>query len=382
MTRQDSQWDAHRVVVGLSGGVDSAVAAFLLQEAGYTVHGVALDTWRAGNETVSAPERAAQVAAHLGIALVRRDLQSAFYQRVVSPFLDAYARGATPNPCVFCNPTLKFATLIEEANALGAGWIATGHYARIARTDAGQSRLLRGRAVGKDQSYALYRLDQPVLQRLRLPLGDLESKERVRDIARAQGIPSAETEDSQDLCFAVGTSYQALITDLRSDAVTPGPILTETGEWLGEHRGLPLYTVGQRSGLGVSATERLYVLRLDAVNNALIVGPRRSLAQSSCALQQVTFIAGYPPEPDAGGSGGAVQTGRPRRNQGQVRRFDARARIRYRAALTPATVELTGDDTATVRFGTPQYGVAPGQSLVLYRDDEVLGGGVIVPDVI
>ncbi|MBN1248638.1 MAG: tRNA 2-thiouridine(34) synthase MnmA, partial [Anaerolineae bacterium] len=301
MSHREDKLDPRHVVVGLSGGVDSAVAAFLLLKAGYVVHAVALDTWHATRGTCQADDRADQIAAELGIPLVHRDLKATFYEKVVTPFLDAYTSGQTPNPCVFCNPALKFATLLEEADAVGALWIATGHYARVVRPPASSysqdapSRLFRCRAQAKDQSYALYRLTQPILRRLRLPLGEVASKDEVRDIARQCGLSNAASEESQDLCFAVGTSYQALISQLRPEALEPGPILDEAGRQLGKHKGLPLYTVGQRSGLGIAAPERLYVLRLDPDGNAVVVGPRASLAQKGCMIQQVTFIAGHPP---------------------------------------------------------------------------------------
>jgi len=308
----------HGVVVGLSGGVDSAVAAALLLEQGYEVHAVALEMWRTATRTEALAMPAAEVADHLGIPLVVRDLKDTFYRRIVTPFLDDYTRGLTPNPCVFCNPTLKFATLIEEASRLQASWIATGHYARVVRTEDGVSHLLRGVASAKDQSYALYRLTQDQLQRLLLPLGNLESKAHVREIARHYSLPSAETSDSQDLCFAVGTSYQELIATLRPSALQPGPIYDESGNHLGDHDGLPFYTIGQRSGLGIAAPQRLYVLQLDPGENAITVGPRASLAKETCIIGDVTFVAGRAPG----------------------RTFEALTRIRYRAPLSPASVTL------------------------------------------
>ena len=343
------------VVVGLSGGVDSAVTAALLLQQGYDVYGVALETWRAPTDSAEALTPAAEVADHLGIPLIRHDLKDTFYRRIVTPFLDDYTRGLTPNPCVFCNPTLKFATLVEEADRLHAPWIATGHYARVVRTEDGVSHLLQGLAAAKDQSYALYRLTQDQLQRLLLPLGNLESKARVREIARRCSLPSAETRDSQDLCFAAGTNYQELIATLRPSALLPGPIYDESGNHLGDHDGLPLYTIGQRSGLGIAAPQRLYVLKLDSDENTITVGPRSSLAKATCVIKAITFTTGCAPR----------------------RRFEALARIRYGAPLAPASVTLRDNDTAEVAFRTPQVGIAPGQSLVLYHEEETLGGGVI-----
>lgn len=344
------------VVVGLSGGVDSATAAALLQQQGYEVHGVALDTWRTPDAPSDDLSRARAVAAHLEIPLVDRDLKKVFYTRVVRLFADAYAEGRTPNPCVFCNPTLKFATLVDEADALGARWIATGHYARVIH-DNELSHLLRARATAKDQSYALYRLTQPILNRLLLPLGDVESKASVRETAEQLQLPTAQADDSQDLCFVAG-SYHALLESLRPESLQPGPIYDHEGHRLGEHEGLARYTIGQRRGLDISAPERLYVVELDPERNALIVGPRDALARTACVINALTFTAGRAP----------------------AKAFEAAARIRYRAPLTPVHVSLRDPSTAEVHFATPQYGVAPGQSLVIYQGAEVLGGGIIIKE--
>jgi tRNA-uridine 2-sulfurtransferase len=368
MTRDRCSSNPPRVVVGLSGGVDSAVAAALLQTQGYAVTGLVLDTWRApgAQSTDGASIRAQAIADHLGIPLVRRDVSRAFFKRVVRPFVDTYAAGRTPNPCVLCNPTLKLATLIEEADAQGAPWIATGHYARVVHAEDG-SHLLRARAGDKDQSYALYRLGQPQLSRLLLPLGTLESKAEVREIARRSGLPVSGAEESQDLCFVAEGGYADLLASLQPAALRPGPVCDLSGEIIGEHQGLALHTVGQRiGGLGHSPGTRTpgrrYVLALDPDRNAVVVGPKAHLSRECCALTDVTFTAGTPPAPV----------------------FEAQARMRYRAPLVGVTVAMCGETRAEVSFSTPQFGVAPGQSLVLYgpaagpSGDECLGGGFIV----
>ncbi len=352
------------VIVGLSGGVDSAVAAALLQRQGYDVIGVTLETWHAKSTAPvpAATDRAQAVADHLGVPLVRRDVRQAFYDRVIRPFADTYAAGRTPNPCVLCNPTLKFATLVEEANGQGAAWIATGHYARVTHV-RGASRLLIARAAEKDQSYALYRLTQQQLRRLLLPLGNVESKDEVREIASRLQLPVSGAAESQDLCFVAEGGYAALLAALRPEALEPGPILDRLGQRLGEHTGLVQYTVGQRIGglmprPGAPPAERRYVLALDPERNALIAGPRSALARSTCTLSDVTFTLGEPP----------------------ASVFAARGRIRYRAPLVPVTVTMRAGATAHITFATPQIGVAPGQSLVLYgpwdtSDEAGLGGG-------
>jgi len=346
-----------QVVVGLSGGVDSAVTAHLLLQQGFEVIGVALSLWKVSSpypeEDSSAQAR--DVAEALDIPLHVLDVQERFYQQVVEPFVDAYARGQTPNPCVICNPTFKFARLLEIADAVKAHWIATGHYARVVHSPGGPSRLLRARYLEKDQSYALYRLNQRHLKRLLLPLGEVESKAFVRQIAKQQGLPGMAQRDSQDLCFMRGGDYRELLGALRPAMMRPGPIYNEAGEVLGEHQGLPRYTIGQRGGLGIAAKEKLYVLRLVPQTNALIVGPKSSLARRMCTITTLSFVAGSPP----------------------ASTFSASGRIRYRMPSTPVRLQILDDDCADVQFEVPQFGIAPGQSLVLYQEDSVIGGGVI-----
>lgn len=360
MDGNESRVRDRRAVVGLSGGVDSAVAAALLQQTGYVVHGIALRTWKAQEleETRARPtpeQRARAVAHHLGIPLMEHDVRQEFYTHVVEPFARAYAAGRTPNPCVFCNPTLKFAALLNEADRSDARWIATGHYARVVHAEGEPSRLFGACAEAKDQSYALYRLTQHQLSRMILPLGEMVDKSQVREIARRMHLPSAEADDSQDLCFIATGAHADLVGQLQDEAVAPGPIYDLQGNLIGHHKGLPHYTVGQRSGLRIAAAERLYVLQLDPERNALIVGGRRALQITACNLSDVTFTVAAP----EGSS------------------FETLGRIRYRAPLVPIHVTLRSECEADVVFATPQVGVAPGQSLVFYRDKEVLGGGVI-----
>ena len=344
------------VVVGLSGGVDSAVAAVLLQQAGFDVLGVTLHLWHVAPETTtSLADRARAITDALGIPLQVLDVRERFYHDVVLPFADTYARGQTPNPCVVCNPRLKFDALLAEADRVGATWIATGHYARVTHPSADPAQLLRARSRRRDQSYMLHRLTQRVLTRLRLPLGELEDKTAVRELARKLDLPSANVHDSQDLCFLAGGDYRPLLKEMRPESFKPGPILDETGNVLGQHQGLPNYTVGQRSGLGLATKGKLYVLALRSTDNALIVGPAERLQQSDCWLRDVTFTQDRPP----------------------ALRFCANVRIRYRAPLVPAKVELLEEDLAHVTFDQPQRAPAPGQSVVFYQGDIVLGGGII-----
>lgn len=342
-----------RVVVGMSGGVDSAVAASLLLEQGYEVHGATLKLWRMDDSASSDAELAHATASQLGIPLTVLDVQERFYKNVVSPFACDYTKGLTPNPCVYCNPTLKFAALLEHADAIGAYWIATGHYARIVHGEQA-SLLYRGNAAHKDQSYALHRLTQKHLRRLLLPLGEFTHKNAVRAYAEAHHIASAKAQDSQDLCFMAGGDYRSLIEEIGAAPPEPGNFVHIDGTVLGQHKGLAYYTVGQRGGLGIAWKEKLYVIRLDAEQNQVIVGPREALARQTCSLTDVSFTHQAPSE-----------------------RFTAQGRIRYRAPVVPIQVTMTSEASADVTFESAQYGVAPGQSLVFYHDDLVLGGGVI-----
>jgi tRNA-specific 2-thiouridylase len=346
-----------RVVVGLSGGVDSAVAAALLLAAGFHVEGVILQLWQA--PFTAAPSdsvaRARDIAQQLDIPLHPLDYRERFYEDVVTPFLDAYAEGLTPNPCVYCNPTFKFNALREAADRFDAHWIATGHYARLARSADGPTRLLRAVSPARDQSYMLYRLPQPILRRLRLPLGTHADKAAIRALARRFDLVVADHPDSQDLCFLNGGNYRELLARRRPEALAPGPIVDESGHVLGEHQGLPRYTVGQRSGLNVAANERLYVLALRPADNTLVVGPAERLLRDQCTLYNVTFPTGEAPA-DV---------------------FTAQARVRYRAPLVETEVTLLKEARASVCFAEPQRAPAPGQSVVFYREEEVIGGGMI-----
>jgi tRNA-specific 2-thiouridylase len=341
--------------------VDSAVAAALLIQAGLEVQGVVLRFWEAPFVTSpeDATESARAVAAALGIPITEVDLRDRFYNEVVQPFLDDYTQGRTPNPCILCNPTLKFEALLEAADQAGAQWIATGHYARVLHPSADatskESHLLRSLNPQRDQSYVLYRLTQRHLTRLRLPLGDIQDKAQVREIARELNLPSADHPDSQDLCFLKGGDYRLLLQKLRPDHLSPGPILDTSGSYLGEHKGLPCYTVGQRGGLGIATGEKLYVLALRPADNTMIVGPAEYLERSTCTLEAITFPLGTSPAPQ----------------------FSADVRIRYHAPLVPAEIVLLPDACARVTFLHPQRGIVPGQSVVFYRDEEALGGGII-----
>jgi len=349
-----------KVVVGLSGGIDSAVAALLLREQGHDVVGVFLRLWDplAGRASrCCSPEDeadAARVAAALGIGFEVACASREFFDRVFLAALEAYAGGLTPNPCVVCNQRVKFAELEAVAARLGADAVATGHYARVARDPGGRVRLLRGADRAKDQSYHLHRLTAARLGRVLLPLGEL-GKDRVRKIGAAAGLSVAGKPDSQELCFVPpGSSYAELVEGWLPGSARPGPILDLEGRELGRHGGIHRFTVGQRRGVGVAAGRPLYVVALDPARAAVIVGPREALEVRRFRVDDPSWIAGAPP----------------------AARFRCEVQVRARHRPVPCTVSV-GGAALVVCTEEPVAAPAPGQAAVLYRGDEVLGGGWI-----
>ncbi len=353
-----------RVVVAMSGGVDSSVAAALLVEQGYEVIGVMMRLWAEASPldgvegvnrccTLDAVEDARRVAAQLGIPFYVVNYEAAFKRHVVDYFIAEYGRGRTPNPCLACNRYIRFGRLLRQAQELGAAYLATGHYAQVDRVD-GRYRLRMGADRNKDQSYVLYMLGQEELARVLFPVGGY-TKPQVRAMARRWGLPVAEKKESMDLCFVRDGDYQRFLREQAPEAIRPGPILDTAGREIGRHAGLPFYTVGQRRGLGIAAPEALYVIRLDVERNALIVGPARELGRRTLLAGEVRYVRGAPP-------------GEPLRVQ---------AKIRYKARLAKATWTPLADDQAQVVFDSPLRDITPGQAVVAYVGDEVVGGGVI-----
>jgi len=356
---------AERVVVGMSGGVDSSVATALLVEHGYEVIGVMLRLWAepqeeepAGNLccTPEAVDSARDVAAALDIPFYLVNAEEPFRTHVVEPFVIAYGAGRTPNPCLACNRHVRFGYLLRYALGLGARFLATGHYARVVRgPDKGSAhRLLRGVDAVKDQSYVLYMLGQDALSHLCFPLGNY-TKMRVRQMARSRQLPVAEREESQDLCFVSGGDYREFLRRQAPQAARPGPILDRKGRQLGRHRGLASYTIGQRKGLGIAASEPLYVLRMDVQRNALVVGPVSALGRTELTAGTVSFVSGeWPAEPLA-----------------------VTAKIRYRADGAPAVLWPLGYGRVRVVFERSLRDITPGQAVVFYAGEACLGGGII-----
>lgn len=349
----------------MSGGVDSSLTAALLKEAGHDVVGVTMHLWDAEDDRLAESlccsqemtESARRVCAQLGIPYYVFNYQREFRRYVIDYFLKEYASGYTPNPCLACNREIKFRALLQRAQALGYEYVATGHYARVRRNEGGAGsgyELLRGVDRDKDQSYMLYMLQQHDLARLFFPIGEY-SKQQVRALARERGLAAADRPESQDICFVPGGDYRNLLLEERPESLQPGPILDQDGREVGQHRGLPLYTIGQRRGLGIAAGEPIYVTQLDVARNALIVGPRAALERKSLVASAFCFVdGGWPEEP-----------------------FTCSAQIRAHAAATPARAVPGQPGTLTVEFEQPQRAVTPGQAVVLYDGDRVLGGGRI-----
>ncbi len=357
---------SERIVVGMSGGVDSSVAAALLVEQGYDVVGVTLRVWpwREPDEATRrfgsccSPETvddARQVARRLGIPYYLLNSEREFDATVIENFAREYEAGRTPVPCVVCNREVKFGSLLQRARAWDAAAVATGHYARITRDAAsGRHLLWRGRDARKDQSDFLWPLSQSQLAAARFPVGDL-SKDEVRAKARALGLVTADKPESQEICFIPDDDYRGFLQRRIPQAFRPGPIVDGQGNVLGEHHGLANYTVGQRRGLGLAGARPLYVKTLDPERNAVVVGGPGELEVEHLWAEQVNLISV------------AVL----------VEPLEVTAKIRHSHVPAPATLQPAGEGWIRVQFASPQRAPAPGQSVVFYQDDLVVGGGVI-----
>lgn len=352
-----------KVIVGLSGGVDSAVVASLLTAAGHRVEGVTLRTWReAGEAEKRWQDRscckigiAQYVAQQLGIPHRVIEAEERFRKAVIDEFCRTYAAGRTPNPCVLCNERVKFALIAEAADEAGADYLATGHYARVEHdAETGRYRLRKGVDPAKDQSYFLYRLSQDQLRRTLFPLGGL-TKAEVWKKAEAMGLPVDDIAESQEICFVTQKDYREFIAAQMPEAVRAGAMVGAAGEAVGEHRGVAFYTVGQRRGLGVAVGTRQYVTQLDAERNLVVLGSESELYRDACLVEDVHL-----------GSIAAIHE--------PIR---VTAKYRYKTPEASATVSPDRDGLLRVVFDEPQRAVTPGQSIVFYQGDVVVGGGVM-----
>ena len=352
-----------KVVVAMSGGVDSSVAAALLKRQGHEVTGMMLRLWsEPGKEdsnrccTPDAMAQARRVAAQLDIPFYVVDAKEIFKQTIVEYFLDGYAQGRTPNPCLVCNRQIRWEFLLEHALAFGADFMATGHYARRRVMDDGRFELLKGVDPAKDQSYVLHVMTQDKLARALFPVGDYPKLE-IRHMAAEWDLPTASRADSQDLCFLAGDDYRNFIRRNAPEIVVTGPIVTRDGKVLGKHQGLPYYTIGQRKGLGIAGPTPLYVLDKDAKSNTLIVGEAQELGQLELSTINVNWTAGRIP----------------------TNPFHAQVKTRYTAReMAAQVIPLDGGSKVNVRFDAPQRDITPGQAAVFYDGDVVVGGGIII----
>ena len=354
-----------RVVVAMSGGVDSSVAAAVLREQGCDVVGITLQLW--GKDVcVSSGTRlccsvrdaldARAVAKRLGIRHETLELVDTFRTHVIDYFVNSYAQGLTPNPCIACNDHIKFGSLMEQADALDADGVATGHYARAGFDEpSGRHVLRRGLDPAKDQSYVLFGLTQAQLSRARFPIGEM-TKEQVRELARRLGFVTADKPDSQDVCFIRDRDKDGFLRRELRVSDEPGPIVDTEGRQLGTHRGLLGYTIGQREGLGIAVGMPMYVVGLDHADNRLVVGPREALLGRDCRISAVNWISIPPPT------------------------TPVRASVKIRSRHTPAAATITPERSgARVEFDEPQSAITPGQAAVVYDGEVVLGGGWIQP---
>lgn len=350
---------AEKIVVGLSGGVDSAVTAYLLKKQGYEVIGITMQIWkedipREGTTGVTAVDDARRVAEHIGIPYHVVNFKEEFHDRVIDYFIKAYNSGKTPNPCIVCNRYVKWEALLEKAKELGADYIATGHYAEVIKTDEGRYTVKNSKTARKDQTYALYMLTQEQLAHTIMPLGKYE-KDEIRQIAIDAQIPVANKPDSQDICFVEDGKYANFIRRETKKWPRQGEFVDAEGKVVGKHRGIIYYTVGQRKGLDLQLGYPAYVAEINAKKNQIVVTDNRSLFKDTVIAENVNMMA-------------VADLSQP---------VEAFAKIRYNHTGADCTVHMEGE-RLICKFKEPQRAITPGQALVVYKDGVVLCGGETV----
>jgi len=354
----------NRVVVAMSGGVDSSVCAYLLKKQGYEVIGITMQIWQDASEdfkqkeggccSISAVYDARRVANKIGIPYYVTNLKDRFNEKVIQYFIDEYIEGRTPNPCIVCNRYMKFDDLLKKALEIDAFYVATGHYGIIEK-DESRNRFILRKSVDptKDQTYALYNLNQFQLEHTLLPLGRF-TKNQIRQIAEEAGLSVAQKPDSQEICF-IDTDYKDFLKQKVPEKIKPGLFVDKNGKVLGQHKGIPFYTIGQRKGLGISVGKPLYVIDINGKENTIVLGDESDLEVKEFLAHKLNWIAIEKLE----------------------KKINVNAKIRYNFHEQPAMVVPEDQDCVRVIFDTPQKAVTPGQSVVFYQDDVVVGGGII-----
>ena len=352
-----------KVVIGMSGGVDSSVAAYLLKEQGYDVVGVTMQIWQEDKEyeereggccSLSAVEDARRVAAKIGIPFYVLNFRDSFKEKVIDYFIDEYVEGRTPNPCIACNKHLKFDELLRKAKGIGADYVATGHYAKIQQNENGRYELIRSDDDRKDQTYALYNLTQEQLAHTLMPCGEYK-KDKIREIAKEIGLAVHNKKDSEEICFIPDNNHGRYIKEAVPKKVREGNFVDKEGNILGKHKGIVYYTIGQRKGLGLALGRPVFVTDINPLNNTVVVGPEEDIFKTDLLAKDVNFIS--------------ID-----KLEGPMK---VEAKIRYSAKPAEATIYPAEDGKVRVKFNDKQRAITKGQSVVFYNGNSVVGGGVI-----